>query len=297
MATIVHTPQTHLRPSQTRPRPAVKLSLVLSYVGATLLALLWLFPLWMTLSIAIKSTPDFLNNPFWSLPREFNLLQNIVIAWNNASLGQGFTNSLLYGVVGASLAVFIAALASYGLVVLKIRGAFIWFLVIFSGTLFPLQIYIIPLYQMYNALGLYDTQIGMIIFYVAICIRFSTLVMLGFFSTIPQELVGAARVDGCSDIGIFFRIYLPLSFAALLVVFLLQFTWIWNDLLFGLVLSVSNNVRPVMPSLTSLMGVYSGTSFTVILAGALVASAPTLVLFLGLQKYFLEGLTLTAKKR
>lgn len=261
------------------------------------MGLLWLFPLWMTISIASKSTPDFVNHAFWSLPREFDLFENMATAWSNASLGQGFMNSLLYAIVGGALAVLIGSLASYALIVLKIRGAFIWFLVIFSGTLFPTQIYIVPLYQMYNALGLYDTQIGMILFYTAISIPFSMLVMRGFFSTIPPELVGAARVDGCSEIGIFFRIYLPLSFAALLVVFLLQFTWIWNDLLFGLVLGVSDGVRPIMPSLTSLMGVYSATSFTVILAGALVASAPTLILFLGLQRYFLDGLTLTAKKR
>jgi ABC-type glycerol-3-phosphate transport system permease component len=281
----------------TRPRSSFSIGKLVLYVVAIILALLWLLPLWLTFTIATKSAPDFTNNPFWLLPREFDFFQNIATAWNSAGLGQGFFNSIIYGVVGAGLAVLCAALASYGLVVLKVRGAFIWFLVIFSGTMFPLQCYIVPLYQMYNALNIYDTQIGMIIFYIAICIPFSTLVMRGFFSTIPEELAEAARMDGCSEIGIFFRIYLPLSLAALLVVFLLQFTWIWNDLLFGLVLGVSDSVRPVMPSLTSLMGVYSGVSFTVVLAGALVASAPTLVLFLGLQRYFLEGLTLTARKK
>ena len=291
---------TNVYKSQSRPRSSyssIKASKIVMYAVTIILALLWLFPLWLTITIAIKSTSDFTNSPFWFLPREFNLFQNIADAWNSASLGQGFTNSLFYGVGGAGLAVLIASLASYGLVVLKIRGAFFWFLVIFSGTMFPLQCYILPLYQMYNALNLYDTQIGMIIFYTAISIPFSTLVMRGFFSTVPTEIVEAARVDGCSEIGIFFNMYVPLSFAALLVVFLLQFTWIWNDLLFGLVLGVSNNVRPVMPSLTSLMGVYSGISFTVVLAGALVASTPTLILFLGLQKYFMEGLTLSARKK
>jgi multiple sugar transport system permease protein len=283
--------------SHTRPRSSISLSKIILYAAAIILALLWLFPLWLTVSIAIKSPSDFTNNPFWFLPREFNFFQNIASAWNSAGLGQGFVNSLLYGVVGAGLAVFIASLASYGLVVLKVRGAFIWFLVIFSGTMFPLQCYAVPLYQMYNALNLYDTQIGMIIFYTAISIPFSTLVMRGFFSTIPEEMVEAARLDGGHEIDIFFTIYLPLSLAALLVVFLLQFTWIWNDLLFGLVLGVSTNVRPVMPSLTSLMGVYSSISFAVVLAGALVASTPTLILFLGLQKYFLEGLTLSARKK
>lgn len=288
---------TTLSRPQARPRSSLKISRLVLYVVAIILALLWLFPLWLTVTIAMKSAADFAGNPFWFLPHELNFFQNIASAWNSASLGMGFTNSLIYGVVGAALAVLFASLASYGLVVLKVRGAFIWFLVIFSGTMFPLQCYIVPLYQMYNALGLYDTQLGMIIFYTAISIPFSTLVMRGFFSTVPEEIVEAARLDGCSEIGIFFRMYLPLSLAALLVVFLLQFTWIWNDLLFGLVLGVSDSVRPVMPSLTGLMGVYSGISYTVVLAGALVASAPTLALFLGLQKYFLEGLTLSARKK
>ena len=281
---------------KSRSRTPVKISTPILYIVAVIFALIWLFPLWITISTAVKSTPDFINNAFWLFPREFNLFQNMTQAWNSAGLGQGFVNSLIYGIAGGALAVFIAGLASYGLVVLKVPGAFTWFLVIFSGTLFPLQIYIVPLYQAYNALGLYDTQIGMVIFYTAISVPFATLVMRGFFSTIPEEIAAAARVDGGSEFGIFWRIYLPLSFSALLVVFLLQFTWIWNDLLFGLVLSNSNEIRPVMPSLSSLTGIYSGASFTIVLAGALLASAPTLILFLGLQKYFLQGLTLSVKK-
>jgi multiple sugar transport system permease protein len=279
-----------------QPRQQLKIDRIILYVLAILFALIWLVPLWITVTTAVKSSADFINNAFWLLPREFNLFQNIAQAWNGAGLGQGFINSLIYGVVGAAIAVLIAGLASYGLVVLKVPGAYTWFLIIFSGTLFPFQIYIVPLYQTYNALGLYDTQIGMLIFYSAISIPFATLVMRGFFSTIPEELASAARVDGGSEIGIFWHVYIPLSLSAFLVVFLLQFTWIWNDLLFGLVLSNSNEVRPVMPSLSSLSGVYSGTSFTIVLAGALVASAPTLILFLGLQKYFLQGLTLSVKK-
>lgn len=276
---------------------SVPVGRIIVYALAIIFAALWFVPIWATITTASKDAPDFFHNPFWSLPHRFNLIENMVTAWNNASLGQGFVNSLVYGVVGAAIAVLLAAIASYGLVVLKIKGSFLWFLVIFSGTLFPYQIYIVPLYQMYSNLGLYDSQIGMLIFYVAVCIPFCTLVLRSFFSTVPDELAQAARVDGSGEFRIFCQIYLPLSVSALLVLFLFQFTWIWNDLLFGLVLGVSDSVRPVMPSLTGLMGVYSGISYTVVLAGALVASAPTLVLFLGLQKYFLEGLTLSARKK
>lgn len=276
---------------------SVPVGRIIVYALAIIFAALWFVPIWATITTASKDAPDFFHNPFWSLPHRFNLIENMVTAWNNASLGQGFVNSLVYGVVGAAIAVLLAAIASYGLVVLKIKGSFLWFLVIFSGTLFPYQIYIVPLYQMYSNLGLYDSQIGMLIFYVAVCIPFCTLVLRSFFSTVPDELAQAARVDGSGEFRIFCQIYLPLSVSALLVLFLFQFTWIWNDLLFGLVLSNSPEVRPVMASLSSLMGVYAGTSFTVILAGALVASLPTLVIFLGLQRYFMEGLTLVARPR
>src|SRR5579883_2907442 len=108
--------------ARSHARPAFKFSQLVLYVVAILLALLWLFPLWLTVTIAMKSAPDFAGNPFWFLPQEFNLFQNIASAWNSASLGQGFTNSLIYGVVSAALAVLFASLASYGLVVLKVRG-------------------------------------------------------------------------------------------------------------------------------------------------------------------------------
>jgi multiple sugar transport system permease protein len=267
------------------------------YILAIIIALLWLIPILLTVTMAFKSPTDFASHPFWSLPQEFNLFKNIGAAWSSAGLGQGFVNSLIYGVLGSALAVLIAAFTSYGLVVLKLRGAFIWFLVIFSGTLFPYQLYIVPLFQMYSTLGLYDTQLGMVLFYTAMSIPFCTLVLRGFFSTISREIIESSRVDGASEVRIFFRMYLPLSFSALAVLCLLQFTWIWNDLLFGLVLSSSPDVRPVMPSLNNLTGTYSGSSFSILLAGVLVASIPTLLLFFGLQKYFIQGLTLSVKTR
>lgn len=118
---------TNVYKSQSRPRSSyssIKASKIVMYAVTIILALLWLFPLWLTITIAIKSTSDFTNSPFWFLPREFNLFQNIADAWNSASLGQGFTNSLFYGVGGAGLAVLIASLASYGLVVLKFAALF-----------------------------------------------------------------------------------------------------------------------------------------------------------------------------
>jgi multiple sugar transport system permease protein len=265
----------------------------LIYASAIVLAALWFAPVWFSLTMADKSNSEYVKGSLWGLPRTFSIFHNMGQAWAGAGLGLGFINSVAYGVFGAALAVLVAAMASYGLVVLRPKRRLLWFVVIFSGSVLPPQLYLIPVYRMYNAVGLYNTRIGLIIFYTAWAIPFATLVLRGYFSTIPEELVGAARVDGASELRIFRSIYMPMSVSALAVVFLFQFTAIWNDLLFGLVLSSSNGVRPVMPDLFGLFGTYSSSAVPVVLSGALLAAAPTVVLFFGLQKYFLRGLVVT----
>ena len=208
---------------------------VIIYSVLAVAAILWVLPIWWTVIDASKSTTDFFAHPFYDLPREFNLFSNIATAWTNASLGEGFMNSVLYGVVGAAASVAIASLASYAIVVLRIRGGFTIFLVIFSGTVFPLQMYIVPLFKMYNTLNLYDTRLGLFLFYTAASVPFCTLILRGFYSTVPREYREAALVEGASEARILGSIYVPLSRSAALVLFLFQFTWIWNDLLFGIV--------------------------------------------------------------
>ena len=188
-------------------------------------------PVWWTVINATKSSHDFFFHSFYALPREFDLFSNISAAWNSAGLGTGFINSLLYGIVGAAASILIASLASYAIVVLRIRGGFTIFLAIFSATVFPLQMYIIPLFRMFNSLDLYDTRLGMFLFYTAVSVPFCTLVLRGFYSTVPRDYREAALVEGAAEIRVLQLIYMPLARSAMLVLFLFQFTWIWNDLL------------------------------------------------------------------
>jgi multiple sugar transport system permease protein len=269
---------------------------VIIYGALSIAAILWVLPIWWAVINASKSTSDFFAHPFYAIPKEFNLLSNIESAWNSAGLGTGFINSLIYGVVGAAASIIIASLAAYGIVVLRVRGGFTIFLIIFSGTVFPLQMYIIPLFKMYNSIGLYDSRLGMLIFYTAISVPFCTLVLRGFYSTVPNELREAALVEGAREFRILRSVYAPLSISAALVLFLFQFTWIWNDLLFGIVLTSSPSDRPVMASLSSLMGVYGGSSLPVELAGTLIAASPMLVLFFCLRRFFTQGLSLVVRR-
>jgi ABC-type glycerol-3-phosphate transport system permease component len=262
-----------------------------AFTAAVMLAVFWIAPILILFMNAFKTPNEFLMTTGLTPPSGFALFDNIAKAWAKG-LGSGFINSLLYGVVASVGAVLLASLAAFGIVRLKIPQGLFWFLLIYSGTIFPFQMYLIPLFNMYLETGFYDSRLGLIAFYVAICIPFCTFVMRGFFLTVPWEIQEAAAVDGASSWTIFWKIMFPMARAPIILLILIQFTWVWNDLLFGLVLSKSDSVRPVMVALVGMQGVYGATDGPSVIAATLVCSAPTLILFLALQRYFVRGLTL-----
>lgn len=269
-------------------RPAVTLVLAL-------ICVLWLVPLWTLVTTSMKSEPESAGDTTqWALPAApLHLLGNLARAWSTAGLAPGLEASLLYGVCGAALAILFASLGAYAIARLRVRGRFFWFVLVFSGMLFPAQMYLIPLFRFYQETGLYDTRLGLICFYTAISIPFCLFVLRSFFATIPAEVQDAARLDGSSDFTIYRRIYMPLAKAPVAVLFLFQFIWIWNDLLFGLVLSTSDGVRPLMPTLAGLQTQYAASGQPLVLSAALIATVPTVVLFCLLGRYMMAGLQLT----
>lgn len=282
------------RPVRAAGRGRARAGRWLVVVLVFLAAVLWIVPLWSLIITPMKAVQEYFHVSVWALPRDpANIFLNVQTAWETAGLGPGFLASLLYGVVGAGLAILFASLGAYAIARLRIPAAFFWFMLVFSGTIFPFQMYLIPLFQAYVSVGLYDTQLGMILFYTAIAIPFCLFVMRGFFSTVPWELQEAARLDGCRDFGVYWRIFMPLARGPIAILFLFQFTWIWNDLIFGLTLAKSDGIRPIMPSLLGMQGIYSQNGPPTVLAGALVASLPTVALFLFLRRYMIKGLTLT----
>src|SRR5579859_2552066 len=275
------------------PRRMFSRSVLLVAVAA--LALVWITPLVVTFFVSIKDNDDYTSNPLWAMPQRIAIIENIQFAWTTGTLGASFVNTILYAVVGAGVAIILASLAAYALVHLKVRGSFGWFLLIYSGTIFPFQMYLLPLYYLYVNTNLYDTRTGLIIFYIAICIPFCLFVLRNYFTTISDEIPEAARLDGLSDFGVYFYIFMPMSLSALAALFLFQFTWIWNELLFGITLARSQDVRPVMAGLAGMRGIYAAQNTPGVLAGALIASAPTIIIFLLLRRYLLRGLVLSTR--
>jgi multiple sugar transport system permease protein len=268
---------------------------VLRYSVVFVLIVLWILPLYLVLANAATPSAEYAEKSIWAPPTSFGLLENMVAAWQAANLGPSVFSTLLYAVVGAGAAVLVSALAAFAIIALRVRHGFAWFMLIYSGTIFPFQMYLAPLFNGYSKIGLYDTRVGLLLLYTAVAIPFATFVIRNHFSGIPIELSEAARLDGAASRTVFWRIYMPLSINALAAVFVFQFTWIWNEFLFGLTLSRSSDVRPIMTALAALQGQYASTSIPVVLAGALAVSVPTLFLFIVLQRLFVQALAGTGK--
>ena len=260
------------------------------------LTLAYLTPFYYLVVTVFKSTREYAAKGVLELPDSLApFIDNVVQAWTIARLDAAATNSVTYGLVGAALAVAFAAAAAYGMTRLNLIGSNGWFMLIFTGTLFPFQMYLVPLLFGYQRLGLVNTWIGMLAVYVAICIPFPLLVLRNSFSSISREIDEAARIEGASEWRVFVSMILPNAAGPLIALFLLQFTWIWNDLLFSSILANGIEVRSVMVALQSLQGTYSTLGPNVVITATLISSIPTVVLFVALRKYFMAGLQLGTK--
>jgi multiple sugar transport system permease protein len=257
-----------------------------------ILGLIWLAPVYLLLVNASKSIVDYDAKEVWRPFGEMALFENIADAWDKADLGDAITSTTMYSVVSPALAVVAGGMIGFAIVSLRLRHAFFWFVLVFGGSIFPMQMILIPLFLGYVELGVFDSRLGMIAIYTAITIPFSALVMRNFIGGIAHSVFEAAVVDGATTWRIFWRIYLPMSRSALVAVFILMATFIWNDLLLGLILSQSDDVRPLMTALTGLQSTYGGSALPTVLAGGLLVSLPTVILFLATQRIFSRGLNL-----
>jgi len=271
----------------------VSVNKIVLYVIVGVLALLWLLPVWTTFFVAFKTPEEFISQKFYQFSRKISVIENLRNTFKIYKLHKHFLNSVIYAASGAGIAIIAASMAGFSIIRLRPRFNFLLFFLIYSGTLFPFQMYLIPVYKFFYTIGLYDTKVGMVLIYAALCIPFSLFVYRGFYTTIPKEIEDAAKIDGCGPIKLYLYIFLPQSIAPTAVVALFQMTWIWNDLLFGMVLTRSAVARPVMIALASMSGPSGGTIMPYTMSGVIFTSIPTILLFILLRKYFISGMVLS----
>ena len=261
-----------------------------------LLTIAYLAPFYYLFVTVFKTTPEYARKGVLELPDSLApFVDNVMQAWNIAHLGSAGFNSFTYALCGSARAVAIAAAAAYGMTRLNLLGATGWFRLIFTGTLFPFQMYLVPLLFGYQRLGITNSWLGLVQLYPTVCIPFPLLVLRNSFGGLSHEIDEAARVEGASEWRIFRSIIVPNSLGPLVALFLLQFTFSWNDLLFSSLLANGIEVRSIMVALQSLQGTYSTLGPNVVITATLISSVPTVLLFVLLRRYFMAGLQLDNK--
>jgi len=267
---------------------------ILIYFFMTLLVILYSLPLLGVLLTSLKTTEEIARQGLWNLPDVLNW-SNFSNAWLQGNGRVFMVNSFLVTIPATIGSITLGVLAGYTFAKLPFPGSNLLFMLIIAGMFFPPQIVLIPLFRFFNAIGLYDTLWPMIIVHIAFGLPICTLLLRNFFSSIPNAIRESAIIDGANEFQVLTRIILPVSMPALAVLATLQFTWIWNDFLWPLIFTQSDRWKTIMVGLVALKGQYS-VAYGVQGAMALIASVPTLVIFIFFQRYFIRGLTMGAVK-
>ena len=249
-----------------------------------LFALAFLAPLTLAILTSLKSPAEIIQ--VLSLPRSLTVA-NYGVAL--AEMGHSFINSILITVPAVVLSILIGCIAGYPLALTRGRGGKITYFVLLTGMLVPFQIVQVPLFFMIHKLGLFDTVAGMWLVHTAYAVPFCTFFMRNFFSSIPRSMYEAARIDGCSTAGYFWRLLLPASVSGLAALAIIQSRAIWNDLLFAMTLTSSESARPAT---VAIAGFSSGTQveYGPLMAATLLSSLPVMLTYLVFQKSFVRGL-------
>ncbi len=277
---------------------------ILLYVFLTATALVWILPIFGAIFASFRPFSDTVREGAFSWPNSFTL-DNYREAWEQGDILHKYWNTALILVPALFLTLFFSSMVAFA------ASRYSWkfniaFLVLFTaGNLLPQQIIIQPLFQFYNRIPLPEflsnsgklngSTWGLILIHVAFQSGFCTFVLSNYMKLLPKSLNEAARVDGASMWVLYSKIIMPLTRPALAALATLEFTWIYNDFFWAVVLEQQGADRPITSSLANLGGEFA-TDDNLIAAASMYVAIPTLVVYLALQRHFIAGLTLGADK-
>lgn len=259
-------------------------------IVATLLSL---FPIYFMIVSAFKSKDAYIANK-WGLPTA-PTLDNFATAFAGGKFFIRFANSTILTVGAVAAALIIACLAAYAFARMDFplkRGLFNLFI---SLMVIAPVVLIVPLFVSMVQWHLVNTYQGVIIIYTGLMLPFSTYLMTNFFRTVPSEIVDAALIDGASNFGIFWRIFLPLSAPAIMTLIVVNALWVWNELLIALVFLQKDELKTLMVGIAALRS-RNYVDIPATMAGLLIATIPIVILYMFGQKYFIRGLVSGAVK-
>jgi multiple sugar transport system permease protein len=248
---------------------------------------------WM-LSTSLKTEAEAFRMPPTWIPLKLTIDSYIGI-WVRKNFGIYFFNSTVISLATAVLSTFFGALAGYGFSRFFFKGRRFLIGFFLATQMLPGVLLVGPYFKILSRVGLYDTRTGLIIAFLTICLPFSTWMMKGFIDKVPEELDQSAMVDGCSRMGIFFKIILPVIAPGMVATVLFAFLLAWGDLLWALCLTSSEPMITVTLGIARTVGEFR-IIWPMLMAGSLVGGMPAIILYIFLQRLLVQGLTAGAVK-
>jgi multiple sugar transport system permease protein len=280
-----------------RRRALVRATVI--YIGATLLALFAALPMVWMVSTAIKPRTAVFQEPTSVIPSAPTLDNFIRVTQpltpSGRYFGTYFLNSTLVSVASAFFSVMVAAPAAYAFSRFRFPGKQATYFAVLARNMFPLIVFLIPLFTLMTSVRLTNTYPGLILAYLTFTLPLSIWLLKGFFDAIPPELERAARIDGCSRFGAFFRIILPLTTPGLAATAIYSFVQAWNEFPYALNLAFSTQMRTLPVGMTFFFSENS-SDWTGLMATAVIISIPVIIIFMILQRFFVSALTQGAVK-
>jgi len=258
-------------------------------LALAVLGVLWLVPTIGLFITSILPASTLATQGWWQIFSHPSLAtwSNYNALFHNHGLLTALKTTAYIAVGNTVLVVVIGALAGYAFAWLEFPGRDWIFLVVIALLVVPLQMALIPMFRLYDTLGLFDTILGIILFHVAFGLPFAIFLLRNFFVGLPKDILESARIDGASEIRIFVRLILPLGLPAIASLAIFQFLWTWNDLIVAL--TFGQNVQPITVWIFGQLREF-GTSIDVIAPASFLSLIVPLAVFFAFQRYFVQGL-------
>lgn len=246
----------------------------------------YLLPFYVMIITGLKPYVDVNVTRMWELPTN-PTLEGLIAAWK--AVAPNFKNSVIITIPAALISAFIGSINGYIFAKWRFPGSDTLFILFLVGMFLPYQGILIPLVRTLQIFGLYGTVPGLILVHCIFGIPITALLFRGYYAGIPNELLDAGKIDGCGFFGLYRHILLPISMPVFAVVLLWQFTSIWNDFLIGLIVLSNPRLAPINVAVQNIAGSWS-VEWNVQMSAALIAAAPTIIVYLVLGKFFMRGL-------
>ncbi|WP_239615435.1 carbohydrate ABC transporter permease [Cohnella mopanensis] len=251
-------------------------------------SLLILLPVLIVVLASFKQMTELFVNPLgW--PKTFSL-DNYVVMFKEQSIGRYFGNSLIVTLSTIFCILLFASMLAYAIYRFSGWRSLVIYGLFAAGMMVPPQVNMIPIYKLVADLKLTNSLGGLIAVSIAIFMPVAVFILSGFMKSMPKEMIEAAAIDGCGEWQSYFRIVLPLSMSSISASAIFLSVMVWNDLLFPLLLINSESKKTLPLALLQFQGEFM-TNFPVIFAGVIIASAPIVIAYIFLQRYFVEGVT------